>query len=191
MEHDRPEALLEQVSRGDDAAAAKLLLAYEPYLRMMVRRRMSPALQAKFDSMDIVQSVWVDVLQGLREGRWHFPDAAHLRAFLLRATLNCFLNRVRHHHKALERQEPPADGKPAQGMPSNEPRPSQIVQAAELWEQLLALCPPKHRDVLYLKQQGLELAEIAQRTGLHEGSVRRILYDLARRFALHKEGGAP
>jgi RNA polymerase sigma-70 factor (ECF subfamily) len=38
-----------------------------------------------------------------------------------------------------------------------------------------------------LKRQGLSLAEIAERTALHEGSVRRILYELARRLAAEKQ----
>ena len=45
------------------------------------------------------------------------------------------------------------------------------------------LCPPAHHNLLELKRQGFPLAEIAARTGLHESSVRRILYDLARRLA--------
>jgi RNA polymerase sigma-70 factor (ECF subfamily) len=45
---------------------------------------------------------------------------------------------------------------------------------------MLALCPPAHHDVLRLRREGLRLEEIAARTGLHEGSVRRILRKLAR-----------
>jgi hypothetical protein len=58
-----------------------------------------------------------------------------------------------------------------------------VVQAEDLWEQMLALCPPAHHELLRLKQRGLPVAEIAARSGLHESSVRRILYDLERRFA--------
>ena len=60
----------------------------------------------------------------------------------------------------------------------------QIYEAYELWQRLLCICPPAHRLILRLKCQGCDLAEIAQRTGMHPGSVRRILYDLARRLAL-------
>jgi RNA polymerase sigma-70 factor (ECF subfamily) len=57
------------------------------------------------------------------------------------------------------------------------------IEAEETWERLLHLCPPQHRELLKLKRQGLALAEIAQRTNLHEGSVRRILYELAAKLA--------
>jgi DNA-directed RNA polymerase specialized sigma24 family protein len=74
--------------------------------------------------------------------------------------------------------EPPAAG----------PRPSQVAEAGELWATLVDLCPPAHRQILELKGQGASLAEIAQRTGLHESSVRRILYDLAKRLAAARGG---
>jgi RNA polymerase sigma-70 factor (ECF subfamily) len=48
---------------------------------------------------------------------------------------------------------------------------------------MLALCPPEYHEILHLKRQGLLLDEIANRTGLHEGSVRRILRRLARQLA--------
>jgi RNA polymerase sigma-70 factor (ECF subfamily) len=51
-------------------------------------------------------------------------------------------------------------------------------------------CPPAHREILVLKRQGLLLSEIAARTGLHEGSIRRILYDLARRLAVPRRMNA-
>ena len=56
---------------------------------------------------------------------------------------------------------------------------------------MLALCSPAHHELLRLKRQGLRLAEIAARTGLHESSVRRILYDLARRYAERPAAGRP
>ena len=58
----------------------------------------------------------------------------------------------------------------------------------ELWERLLEECSPAHRAILRMKRDQVPLAEIAKRTGLHEGSVRRILYDLARRVTRPRDG---
>ncbi len=49
---------------------------------------------------------------------------------------------------------------------------------------MLRTCPSEHRQVLELKRQGKSLAEIAEQTKYHESSVRRILYDVARGFAV-------
>lgn len=187
MSADAPEVWLEKLCSGDAAAVEQAFRAYEPYLRMVVRRQLTPRLRAKFDSVDIVQSVWADVLRGFRQSHGHFTDPAQLRAFLVKATRNRFLNRVRRHKTALEREQPLAATPGGELPPARQPRPSELAQAKELWERLLALCPPAHRELLRLKQQGFPLAEVAARTGLHEGSVRRILYDLARRVAFREK----
>lgn len=185
---DAPDAtlaeLLERLRCGDEAAATAVFEAYEPYLRMVVRRQLSAALRAKFDSADIVQSVWADLLRGFRVAGWQFPDPEHLRAFLVKATRNRFIDRLRHHLGELEREQPLLDSD-ADGVPASaEPDPSEVAQAGDVWEQLLAMAPPTHAEVLRLKRQGRSLAEIAAATGLHESSVRRILYDLARKLEL-------
>src|SRR5271157_3933857 len=87
-----PDILLEKLANGEAEAAERVFRNYEPFLRSMVRRRLTPPLRAKFDSMDVVQSVWADVLQGLRQTEWQFDDQDHLRAFLARVTHNHFVN---------------------------------------------------------------------------------------------------
>lgn len=184
MNADPVEDLLERLGSGDEAAAQEVFCAFEPYLRKVVRRQLMPALRAKFDSADVVQSVWADLLQRFRAEGGRFASAAHLRAFLIRATHNRFLDRLRQHRTALEREQPLPEGDSDALPPSSQPAPEDVVLADDLWERLLELCPPEHRELLALKRQGLPLAEIAARTGLHEDSVRRIVRTLARRFAL-------
>ena len=171
--------LLEKLQHGD-AEAETAFRAYEPYLRMVVRRRLSPALRRKFDSVDVVQSVWAGLLAEFRGADWQFRDADQLRAFLVTVTRNRFLDHARQQGKLAAREEPLG---PAHDPSEDAPRPSQEAQAGELWERMLALCPPAHRELLDWKRQGYSLDEIAARSGLHKSSVRRILYDLARRVS--------
>jgi RNA polymerase sigma factor (sigma-70 family) len=176
------EILLDKLHQGDLDAAEKLIKTYEPYLRVLIRRQLPENLRAKFDSIDIVQSIWVDVLDGFQRAGWEFTDTAKLRAFLARVAKNRLTDRQRQYSRRLER---PLGSTPEQALPPADlPAPSQQAQAGELWEKLLALCPPAHREIVQLKRQGCGLAEIAKRTGFHPSSVRRILYDLARRMAL-------
>ncbi len=189
MHDDEPlERLLAQLGDGDVAAAEAVFRTYEPYLRKVVRRQLPGRLRARFDSIDVVQSVWADLLTGFRGAGWRFPSVAHLRAFLVRATRNRFIDRVRAHEAALRREQlVPPDPSAASAA-----APSDAAQAGELWERLLALCPPEHRDLLCLKRDGFSAEEIAARTGLHEGSVRRVLRTLARQLAfLDRPGGPP
>jgi RNA polymerase sigma-70 factor (ECF subfamily) len=178
--------MVERLRRGDVAAVEQVVADYEPYLRVLVRRSLPGPLRAKFDSIDVVQSVWVQVLHALREGAWQITDRARLLALLVTVARRRLVSRYRHHGLALDREEPGVADLEALPAP-RQPRPSEVAQAGELWERMLALCPPEHHEVLRLRRQGLRLGEIAARTGLHEGSVRRIIRQLARRLALAQE----
>jgi RNA polymerase sigma-70 factor (ECF subfamily) len=186
MSDDHLDRLIERLNDGDLEAAEHAFLAYEPYLRMAVRRQLGGRLRAKLDSMDIVQSVWADVLCGLQETHWRFADRAHLRAFLVRLVNNRLIDRHRQHRRALEHERSLGETTLRDLPCANDPRPSEVAQARELWSRILDACPPAHRDLVRLRVQGLTLDEIAARSGLHEGSVRRIFYDLSRRLALRR-----
>lgn len=175
------EHLLHLLTDGDPTAIEQVFVNVAPGLRALVRRRLSGALRTKFDSEDVVLSVWTDLLDGFREGRWHFETAAQLRAFLVTATRRRLIDRVRQHKTAIALER--AMASESDQVPCDAAGPSEVARGNELWSQLLSLCPPAHHELLRLKRQGLPLAEIAERTGLHPSSVRRILYDLARRLA--------
>ncbi len=175
------EQLLEKLSSGDAAATEEVFRAYEPYLRQVVRRRLPAQVQARFESWDILQSVWADLLAGFREARWHFASADQLRAFLVRVVQYRLYDRARAALRQTEQELP--QGSFPLDVPARQPRPSECAQAAALWERLQELCAPEHREVLHLRRCGFTHQEIADRTGLHEGSVRRILRHLARQAA--------
>src|SRR5438094_10245628 len=98
--------LLAQLCTGDPAAAGRVFVAFEPYLRKAVRRQLPAPLRARFDSADILQSVWADVFRGFREAGWRFSDVDHLRGFLFVATRNRLIDRIRQHQKEAQREEP-------------------------------------------------------------------------------------
>jgi RNA polymerase sigma factor (sigma-70 family) len=181
------EVLLEKMRAGDSQAAEQVFVAFEPELRLLVRRQLSRRLRTKFDSIDVVQSVWVHVLRDFRDSGCGITSPAHLRNFLVRVASNCLTDRLRHYRTGLEREQPLLDGDGACAPAVHQPRPSEVAQANDLWETMLANCPREHHDLLQLKRQGLPLAAIAARTGLHEDSVRRVLRKLARQLACSTE----
>jgi RNA polymerase sigma-70 factor (ECF subfamily) len=191
MTHEPLDSLLEKLCRGDAAAAERVFLAFEPYLRMVVRKKLPARLRAKFDSMDVVQSVWADVLCGFREAGWRFADEAHLRAFLVKLTRRRFIDHFRQHRTAVARECPLGEIEQAEQPRSRLPSPSEVVQADELSHRLLTLCAPSHREIVRLRLHGIPVAEIAVRTGLHVGSVHRILHELACQVAAERKSLCP
>jgi RNA polymerase sigma factor (sigma-70 family) len=184
------EELLAKLCQGDMDAAEQVFRTYEPYLRKVVRRQLPARLRPKFDSEDVVQSTWAGLLRRFRDSGLWFPDAEHLRNFLITATRHRFVDRLRQYRTEGERELPlPESG--VEGLPAATPRPSERAQAAELWERMLQLCKPKHRVILEMKRQGRPMADIVARTGLHEDSIRRILKELSRRVAFPEQPVAP
>lgn len=175
---------IERLNQGDTAAVEHLFLAYEPYLRIAVRRRLSRRLRTKVDSRDVVQSVFADMLRGLRTGGWQFAGRPQLLAFLRRVAWRRIADRYQKHRRVLEREQSLVETQPQSLPQSALPRPSEVAQGREFWEQVLDACPPAHHEIVRMRMNGLRFAEIAERTGLHAGSVRRILYELARRLSL-------
>lgn len=177
---DQPlDRILAELTAGDAASAGQIFTALEPYLRRAVRRQLPAPLRSKLDSADVLQSVWTDVIQAFRESGCRFTTVDHLRGFLFVATRNRLIDRVRQHRAALDLEVPLHDREPR----AADPRPSEMLVANDLWERLLERCPPRHRPILLLRRQGYLLSEIAESTGLHSDSIRRILRTLARQMA--------
>src|SRR6516162_8865066 len=97
--------LLTRLCSGDMDAAQQVFLTYEPYLRKVVRRQLTSRLRTRFDSMDIVQSVWRDLYDGFCHAGWRFESTAQLQAFLVKVTRNRFIDRCRKHSASLDREE--------------------------------------------------------------------------------------
>jgi RNA polymerase sigma-70 factor (ECF subfamily) len=174
--------LFDRLNNGDFDAVERMFRAYEPRLRKVVRHQIPRGLQAKFDSVDVIQSVWMSVVQRLRDGDLRFADETHLRSFLIRLALCRFIDLCRQHRNSLghERSLEAMASQPAQT--ASDDRPTAIVRAKELLDRLMDLCQPPHRDLVRLRAMGLSVAEIADRSGYHEGSIRRIFADLERRL---------
>ena len=173
--------LVERLSGGDMSAAEALYAEIAPFLRLVVRRNLPRRLRPKFDSVDVVQSVWANFIEGMQAGRWQFANAAQVRAFLLKSARNRLIDRTRQFRVAAQHER--SLGVAVEDWACREPRPSQHAQASDLWQRLVSACPPEHRELLKMKGEGASLATIAHRTGLHVDSVRRILRQLARQVS--------
>jgi RNA polymerase sigma factor (sigma-70 family) len=188
--NDLLDAVLVRLNSGDQRAVEDMFIAFEPYMRMAIHRRIAGSLRAKLDSADIVQSVWADLVDGLRESRWSFENVEQFRAFLLKMARNRLIDRLRDHRHSLD-HETKLPTERVEALAANRiPRVSESFYAEELWQQLVEACPAAHYELLAMKHQGASIAEIADRTQLHAGSVRRILYDIAKRVTSRRKRGA-
>jgi RNA polymerase sigma-70 factor (ECF subfamily) len=97
------------------------------------------------------------------------------------------VDKIRRNRSAIARECPLGELADADEPLSRLPSPSEQLLADELGQRMAALCAPAHREIIRLRLRGVPVAEIATRTGLHVGSVHRILQDLACRVAVESK----
>ena len=140
--------------------------------------------------MDFVQAVWQSFFTDLRGNSRQFENVQHLRGFLAGVARNKVyeehrrLTRTKKH--ALDREQSlyirRGSHEVALDLISPGPTPSQAVQASDRLAQLIAGCSSLDAQIITLRHQGMTLDEIAQRTGVSERSVRRIIDEARERM---------
>jgi DNA-directed RNA polymerase specialized sigma24 family protein len=111
-----------------------------------------------------------------------FPSLSSLIAFLAQVAEQKVIDEYRRQHTLkhdVDRERPMAanDAGPVQ-LPSDEPTASQVAQANEFHERLLARRDDTERVIIELKQQGYSTADIAAQTGWNIRKVQRFLREL-------------
>jgi RNA polymerase sigma factor (sigma-70 family) len=181
--------LMDLARSGDEAALATLVRSFEADVRLIVRGRLPQALRGQFDSMDFVQAVWQSVLSDPETLGAGFDGAGHFRGYLAGVARNKVLEEYRRRTQSRKydvgREEPLYVRRGGRDQPrevaSPDPTPSQEAQAGDTLDRLVAGRSPREAEVVELRRQALTFAEIAERTGLHERAVRRIIEEVRTR----------
>jgi DNA-binding NarL/FixJ family response regulator len=74
-------------------------------------------------------------------------------------------------------------------VPSRDPTPSQVVRAKERWDQILAPLSESQQQIVGLLLEGHTHREIAEKLGLNERTIRRVLQKVTPVSWIH--GGRP
>ena len=89
------EADVERASRGDDAAADRVLARWAPDIERYLRRRAGPRVLARESAADLAQSVCREALERLGRGDLEYRGEAALKQWLYGAADLKVKNRVR------------------------------------------------------------------------------------------------
>jgi RNA polymerase sigma factor (sigma-70 family) len=193
------DSLFARARSGDNTAWEELFRRCYPKVIRVVRRKLnSPTMRTLYDSTDFVS----DVMKSLAANadRLEFPSLGSLIKFLERVAEQKVIDEYRRVHtqkRDIERQrhlgagDGDSDGVGAAvavALESAYPTPSQLVQASEAREQLLAGQSGPEREMIELKHQGYSNAEIARRTGWNIRKVQRFFQSLEESY--HKSIGA-
>jgi RNA polymerase sigma factor (sigma-70 family) len=174
--------LLARIQGGDEEAARELLTRYESKVRLVVRRQLPRLLRSRFDSLDLLQSVWGSFFHRIRTGPNDLQEEENLIAFLAWAARNKVIDEYRRassQRQDINREAPfrPEKGNEQDPLAAGD-TPSQIAQARETYKRLHDLLPEDRRVILELKAAGYSSKEIGERLGISERTVQRVLREL-------------
>jgi DNA-directed RNA polymerase specialized sigma24 family protein len=179
MNHPSLTGVLERLARGDTAAVADVHRVYGVALRRWIQFRFAHQLQPAAVAEVLLQTLCFDLVRRSKTSRWQFENSAQLWAYLVKVANSRFIDMLRRERRGAPRRRSGPTAIRPRAPATSVALPAQDAEAAETWAWLLARCFTAHRDILRLKRTGYALEEIARRTSLHPGSVRRILYYLA------------
>ena len=177
------DGLFARAKGGDQAAWEELFHACYPKVIRVVRRRLNRPMRSLYDSTDFASDVMKSLAANL--DRLDFPSIESLIAFLTHAAEQRVIDEYRRLHtqkRDMSRERAIVGGfrsdRQELGIVSNDPTASQLAQAREILELLLAREDERERKVIDLRRQGYSNAEIAYRTGWNIRKVQRFLKDL-------------
>lgn len=172
---DRTLLLRYQASRSD-AAATEIYLRYARRLVAFTRSRMGATLKSRVEAEDIVQSVFRTFFRRAERGEFAVPDGHDLWRLFLVVSLNKLRNAATH-HSAAKRDAARTSGAASDAafaVPSADADQALLVLRESVDHALEGL-DVSARQMIELRLEGFEVAEIAARTGRAKRSVERVL----------------
>lgn len=147
--------LLARIRRGDRAAFDVLVRKYIDRIASVAAR----GLRDRHEALDVAQEVFTLAWTALRS----WSGEGQVFSWLYRTTLNLVSHRRRRMGRVRSVETLPE-------RPVRDPEPSELH---DILKEALDTLPDRQRDVFILRHEaGLPLAEVAERLGLAEGTVK-------------------
>ncbi len=170
--------------RGSPQAWGELVRTFEPILLRFLRkccdsptvRPVPPAIGAD----DIAQEIWLEFSACFT--RAEFPDKKRLLAFLMSLAKCRLLHAIRAGHgKARDQDREEGIDACTDDLPSPQPGPLPIVADQDEIDFILAQLTDAERELVFLRDLGKNVPEIAEQLGVCQSTVRKRMLSIRRR----------
>ena len=172
-------SLLRRFQGGADDAATELYRRYADRLIRLAARQSTDDMQRRVDPEDIVQSVFRTFFRRAALGEYEVPDGDELWKLFLVIGLNKIRASARHHKAGKRDVRQTAAGEAFD-------RAVEAVDGPDEWaltalrmtiDELLQPLPESYREVIRMRIDGCEVADIAAAVKRSKRSVERILQE--------------
>jgi RNA polymerase sigma-70 factor (ECF subfamily) len=174
-------AIMELLRSGDQAAAVLVVQKYSRRLIGLAASRLPTPVRAKEDEDDAVQSAFKSFFNRQKKGEFEPEDWDELGTLLTYLTVCKVDRRIRKYlaGKRDVRREasaaPRDDDGPSWDAAGPDPTADEKAAAEDTLRELLKKLDPTDQEILTLRLQGFQVAEIAARVGKDERTIYRVL----------------
>jgi RNA polymerase sigma-70 factor (ECF subfamily) len=180
-------SLLRRFRAGSDQAATELYLRYARQIYRLAQANCGGDLARRIDASDIVQSVFSSFFRRARDGQYEVPDGQDLWKLLLVMALNK-IRAQGNFHRAGCRDVGVTRLGGAMDEAADDRHDEQALTVLRLVvDEILMHHLPVNRDIVRLRIEGHEVAEIARRVNRSRRTVERVLQEF--RQELHDSLG--
>lgn len=174
--------LVGRAKRGDPDAISDLYRLYEGRLKGAVKRKLGDKLRGRMETMDLVQSVWKDVLSDMQGFQYQGPDSFF--RWLLTRIIRKIQDKGRYFAAGKRDQEKEKRFRvgertgDAPEPPAADPSPSQVAITDEDLNRLMSLLdqlPDNQRQALVLRMKDqMEFDDIGKIMGRSPDAARKL-----------------
>jgi RNA polymerase sigma-70 factor (ECF subfamily) len=170
-------SLLRRVQGGQPDASMQLYLRYAERLHALVMAQSSPDLARRIDAEDIVQSVFRTFFRRAAHGHYTIPDGEDLWKLLLVIALNKVRAMGAYHRAAKRDMRQTVSGEAFdRAMESERGGDESALSVLKMViDDLLDGMPAANRQVIELRIEGYDVAEITERVQRSKRTVERVL----------------
>jgi RNA polymerase sigma-70 factor (ECF subfamily) len=174
-------SLLRRLTGGSQDAATQLYLRYAHRLRALAQAQVSPDLARRVDVDDLVQSIFGSFFRGASQGYYEVPAGEELWKLLLVIALNKIRAKGAFHRAAKRDVRLTAGGEALDQAGTADDEAAYRFLQLVIDEALETLAEPQ-REMVLLRIEGHEVAEIAAKTGRSKRTVERVLQEFRQKL---------
>jgi RNA polymerase sigma-70 factor (ECF subfamily) len=175
-------SLLRRLRSGEQDAAAALYVRYVQRVEAVAKAGTSPALAARMDAEDVVQSVFRTFFRRASEGQYQVPDGAELWNLLRVISINKIRLLAAHHRAAKRSVGVTCELDETLHNYDGAGEENALLILKLLIEDAVEVLPEDQRRMVQLRIEGHSVAEIAAATHRAKRSVERLLQDFRTRL---------
>jgi RNA polymerase sigma factor (sigma-70 family) len=177
------ERLIQGLRTGDPLVIQEFCGRYGAMLERLADKHLPAGLRRRVGPEDVVQSACRTFLRRAQHGEFKLADSDGLWRLLCAITLTKVREQARFHLRKRRSLKQESDASPPTGMESGfgfvpvaaGPTPAEAAEFADQFQRILESLDEEARQVVDLKLQDYTQAEIAERMGSSERTVRRIM----------------